>query len=204
MNRIFLKHRVNSIQDISQLDKKWGVEIDLRSSVQKQGALHLSHDPWVMGDDFEQWIKEYKRQAIQGPIWLNTKEDGLESRIEELMEQYEIRDYVFLDTVLPTLVKKTQFESKTRFAIRYSKYEPEDFVSCFLGKADWIWVDCFQGEPVTSEPIKKLKNHFKVCLVSPELHGKKLSENIKNFVELFELADAVCSKEPNLWERIKY
>ena len=61
MSKIFLRHRVNSIKDISALEKNWGVEIDLRSTVSSPGALHLSHDPWAQGDDFEAWLKEFKK-----------------------------------------------------------------------------------------------------------------------------------------------
>lgn len=202
MNRIFLKHRVNSLQEISKLDKDWGVEIDLRSCVTKKGSLHLSHDAWSLGDDFEMWLAEFKKQEIQGPIWLNTKEDGLEERIEELMADYGIKNYVFLDTVLPTLVKKTHFQNYRHYAVRFSFYEPKEFVSCFKRKADWVWADCFQGIPVSVDKVKELKEYFKVCLVSPELHGKSLKENIKAFQPIFELADAVCSKEPHLWKFI--
>lgn len=201
MSKVFLRHRVNRIQELASLEKSWGVEIDLRSAVNEKGSLHLSHDPWTPGDDFEAWLKEFKRLQIQGPVWLNTKEDGLEDRIEELMAKYELKNFVFLDTVLPTLVKKTQFEGKRHFAVRLSAYEPEEFVKCFKDKAEWVWVDCFQGIPFAADSVKKLKSHFKVCLVSPELHGKSLRENLSLFLPLYELADAVCSKEPNLWPR---
>ncbi len=202
MSKLFLKHRVNAIKDLASLEKSWGVEIDLRSDVSRWGAIHLSHDPWTFGDDFEIWIKEFKSLGIQGPIWLNTKEDGLENRVEELLAKYQIENYCFLDTVLPTLVKKTHFEAKNRFAIRFSTYEPDIFVNCFKGKADWVWVDCFQGKPVSEKLVKGLKNNFKVCLVSPELHGRSLRENLTSFLPLYEIADAICSKEPNVWRDV--
>jgi hypothetical protein len=199
MKKLFLKHRVNKIFELSEVEKGWGVEIDLRSDVTQKGKVHLSHDPWILGDDFDAWLKEFKRLKIEGPIWLNTKEDGLESRIEELLLSYQIESYCFLDTVLPTLVKKTHFEDKSRFAIRLSAYEPNEFVECFRGKADWVWVDCFQGKPVSEKLLTELKSDFKVCLVSPELHGKSLKENLAAFKSLYEMADAVCSKQPQVW-----
>lgn len=199
MSKLFLCHRVNSLEQLASLEKSWGVEIDLRSNVNLKGSLHLSHDPWTLGDDFESWLEEFKRQGIQGPIWLNTKEDGLEDRIEALIKKYGIESYCFLDTVLPTLVKQTQFQQKRHFAVRFSAYEPQSFAECFKGKADWVWVDCFQGRPVSPELVKELKKDFKVCLVSPELHGHPLRENLIRFFALYELSDAVCSKEPQVW-----
>jgi hypothetical protein len=72
-------------------------------------------------------------------------------------------------------------------------------VECFKDKADWIWVDCFQGKPVAAELVQSLKPHFKVCLVSPELHGQGLKENLSDFLPLYRWADAVCTKEPQVW-----
>ncbi|MCX6102837.1 MAG: hypothetical protein NT000_06195 [Proteobacteria bacterium] len=199
MSQLFIKHRVNAIGDLALVNRSWGVEIDLRSHVGQAGMIHLAHDPWTLGDNFEAWLKEFKRLEITGPIWLNTKEDGLENKIEELLVKFNLNDYIFLDTVLPTLVKKTQFEDKNRFAIRLSAYEPAAFVNCFRGKAEWVWVDCFQAKPISEKIVKELKSDFKICLVSPELHGKSLEDNISKFLPLYELADAICSKEPQVW-----
>lgn len=199
MKKIFLRHRVNSIKDLKTLERNWGVEIDLRSSVTCAGKLHLAHDPWTPGDDFEAWLVEFKKLHIQGPIWLNTKEDGLEDRVEELLQKHNLEEYCFLDTVLPTLVKMTQFQEKRNFAIRLSAYEPKAFVDCFKGRANWVWVDCFQGKALSIDKVLPLKDHFKICLVSPELHGFSLKERLADFQDLYQIADAVCSKDPNLW-----
>jgi len=202
MNHLFIRHRVNSLSELSSLEKDWGVEVDLRSCVQSKGALHLSHDPWVMGDDFESWLAEFKRLSIRGPIWVNTKEDGLEERIDDLMLKYQIDTYVFLDTVLPTLVRKVHFQNLKHFAVRLSAYEPEEFVTLFSGKAEWVWVDCFQGIPLSVKLVKQLRKYFKVCLVSPELHGRSLQDNLSDFAPLFEISDAVCTKEPLAWKNL--
>lgn len=193
-----IRHRVNRIEEIQSLNTAWGAEIDLRSVPQQPGKLQLSHDPWQLGDDFEKWLKEFSSRGIQGPLILNTKEDGLESRILELLKTYQIRNYFFLDTALPTLVKWTIQEGVKNFAVRVSSYEPLALAESFRGKADWAWVDCFGGRPVAASLIAQLKSQFKICLVSPEVVGKPIKE-IANFLLLKALADAICTKSPDSW-----
>lgn len=194
----FINHRQNSISDLANVPKLNGVEIDLRSNFKNLGKIHLSHDPWQTGDDFEEWLAEYKLQNISGPLILNTKEDGLESRILELLATHKITNYFFLDTPMPTLIKWTHKNNISHFALRVSAYEPVAAILNFEKMANWIWVDCFEGIPMPLEQISILKSKFKICLVSPELQGKELQE-ISKFKELFCLADAVCTKKPEEW-----
>jgi hypothetical protein len=194
----WIKHRVNRIAELSSLDQTWGAEVDLRSVVDKSGVLHLSHDPWNMGDNFEDWLKEFSRLGLRGPLILNTKEDGLESHALKLMKQYNISNFFFLDTALPTLVRWTLRENLSCFALRLSVYEPIEQLEAFKSKAQWIWVDCFDGKPLSVSIVKQLKEYFKICLVSPELQGQS-KEKIKDFSELFAIADAVCTKVPEAW-----
>ena len=51
--------------------------------------------------------------------------------------------------------------------------------------------------------IEKLKEKFKLCLVSPELQGQPIA-NIKSFNDLIAPypMDAVCTKSPNVWFKI--
>nr|BFD31170.1 hypothetical protein GTC16762_07880 [Pigmentibacter ruber] len=194
----YVYHRVNKAEDIKKINPSWGVEIDLRSNVKKNGTLHLSHDPWTEGDDFEDWLKIFVNHRIEGPIILNTKEDGLESRVIELLDYYKIENWFFLDTAFPTLVKYTLHKNETRFAIRYSCYEPIESLIPFIGKAQWVWVDCFGGLPVDHDIIKNISKNFKICLVSPELVGKNITD-INNFFNLSKYAKLVCTKDPNFW-----
>ena len=71
---IFIKHRVNTANDLQKTSVKYGVEIDLRSNKKE---IYLSHDPFVKGDLFKNWIKFFKHKIIV----LNVKEEGLETEI---------------------------------------------------------------------------------------------------------------------------
>lgn len=196
---VIFKHRINKISEIAALKPGWGAELDLRSHVQHKGKILIHHDAWTEGDDFESWLKAYAQRSQPGPLILNTKEDGLEERTLELLKTYGLHNYFFLDTALPTLVKWTQQKSLKNFAVRLSHYEPPEFVRQFQGKANWLWVDCFGGRPIDPEWLKELQGDFQICLVSPELQGMD-SSLISDFKKLLgPYADAVCTKNPQLW-----
>ncbi len=192
---LFIKHRVNQPSDLETVDPKWGVEIDLRSDA---AGLYLSHDPWTTGPRFEEWLECFKDLGIQGPILLNTKEDGLETRIETELAKKGVENYFFLDTAVPTLIRHTIASGNRHFFVRLSQYEPDACLAAFVEKVEWVWVDCFGGNPLPATLLQKWKNQFKFCLVSPELHGQPL-ETIQRFGDLYRLADAVCTKQPSEW-----
>ncbi len=198
MSKIYIQHRVNQSQLLKGIDKSYGCEVDLRTTVGQKGAIHLSHDPWTPAEDFREWLKVFVSEKIGGPLILNTKEDGLETRTLELLKEFGIQNYFFLDTALPTLVRWTQREGNKNFALRLSIHEPASALETFKGKADWLWVDCFGAVAIEAATVSSLKKSFKVCLVSPELQGAPL-ETIQNFKELYRLADAICTKSPQTW-----
>lgn len=206
----FIVHRTNSIADLDRVtDLSWGCEIDLRSdfgnslqirgtAVIETGKLLLSHDPWARGEDFEDWLKAFKSRGIRGTLILNTKEDGLEARCLELMKTYDISNFFFLDTALPTLVKWTK-QGIRNFAVRVSHFEPLDFALKFKGLCDWAWVDCFDRIPLDLQVLLRLQTEgFKTCLVSPELQsGTK--DDVSRFVYLKPNLNAICTKRPEWW-----
>lgn len=185
-------HRVNSTIQLASVPSSFGIELDLRSNGER---IIVTHDPFTEGEDFESYLKQYKHSGII----LNTKEEGLENRLIELMMRFEIENYFFLDLSLPFLVKTIR-NGCNKVAVRFSEYEPIEFVKKFEGMAEWIWVDCFTKNLLTPETYAYLNKHFKICIVSPELQGHPI-EWIQQFQESFESfqIDAVCTKRPDLW-----
>jgi hypothetical protein len=185
-------HRINTIQQLKETHTEYGVELDLRPD---GNEIIIHHDPFTEGEDFEDWLKYYKHSFII----LNTKAEGMEERLLALMEKYQIENYFFLDLSLPFLIKYMN-KGVTKIAVRFSEYEPLEFVMNFAGKVDWVWVDCFTDLPLNPENYKILKKHFKFCLVSPELQGYDTSkiEEFKNKLKDMPM-DAVCTKRPDLW-----
>lgn len=188
-----IKHRVNQIEKLKEHQPQWGAEIDLRSNVNEPKKIHLAHDAWVKGDDFELWLNEFAARKIQGTLILNTKEDGLEERCLELMASKAIGNFFFLDTTIPTLVRLGQ-KHRNNFAVRYSSFENFELCLSLKNHAAWAWVDCFNRQPVSVEEVLKLKQAgFKVCLVSPELQGGS-EQDKTNFSDLIKISDAICTK----------
>jgi len=54
---MWIQHRVNKISELEDLPTEFGAEIDLRSDLGNSGRIHLAHDAWTEGDDFEEWLK---------------------------------------------------------------------------------------------------------------------------------------------------
>ena len=189
-------HRINTIALLEKTPSNFGVEIDIRSNGED---LILHHDPFNQGELFEDWIRSYHH----GTLILNVKEEGLESPILRLMNQYKINDFFFLDQSFPFL-RKTAIMGESRCAVRVSEYESVETVLSLSGMVDWVWVDCFTRFPLKKEQADQLINAgFRLCIVSPELQDRKERDYVIEFRREIELlgikGDAVCTKYADLW-----
>ena len=109
-------HRCNSIDQLKTVNNNYGVEIDLRTY---KSEIILNHDPYLNeGVLFRDWIKHYNHSHII----LNIKEEGLENEIINIMNDYNIDDYFFLDQSFPFLIKFARQGHKLS-AIRFSEFE---------------------------------------------------------------------------------
>jgi len=192
-----ISHRCNTVSELLAMDSKYGIEVDIRSEGDR---LIIHHDPCVAGESFDEWIDAYRHRTLV----LNVKEEGLESRLIALMQSKGISDYFFLDQSFPFLVKWSK-AGEHRCAVRVSEFESIETALTLAGKVDWVWVDCFTHFPLSEQDARKLKNAgFKLCLVSPELQGRDANVEIPQMALLLRerniLADAVCTKRPDLWE----
>lgn len=193
-----IAHRRNTLSELLSTPTKYGVEVDIRSYGNK---LVIHHDPLIEGESFDAWLAGYKH----GTLILNVKEEGLEAHLIDLMKARGIEDYFFLDQSFPFLVKWAK-AGERRCAVRMSEFESVETALSLSGKIGWVWVDCFTYFPLSREDTKRLKDAgFKLCLVSPELQGRKAESEIPALVALLNTrgiqADAVCTKRPDLWEQ---
>lgn len=186
---IYIAHRINTIDELKKIPYEYGIEIDVRDF---NGRLVLQHDPFISGDDFEEYLSCYKHNTLI----LNIKSERIEHTILELLEKYTIKKYFFLDSSFPMIYTLTNAGEKN-IAIRFSEFEGLDTVLSMAGKVTWVWVDCFTSLPINVANYKLLKdNHFQLCLVSPELQGQP--EKIKPYKKYIEKNniqfDAICTK----------
>lgn len=189
---IFVAHRINTSAQLRSVPTEYGVEIDLRD---RGDRLILQHDPFKDGEDFEDWLGHYRHRLLI----LNVKSERVEHRVLDLVHQRGIRDYFFLDSSFP-MIRLLSSGGERRIALRFSECEPIESCLAMAGTVEWVWVDCFTRMPLTPETYRRLKEHFKLCAVSPELQGRPV-ESIADYAAQLRSypMDAVCTKRPDLW-----
>ena len=84
----YIAHRINAIEELKQIPKEYGVELDLRDYGER---LILQHDPFKDGEDFEEYLKYYNH----GTMILNIKSERIEHKVLELIQKYNIKKYFF-------------------------------------------------------------------------------------------------------------
>ncbi len=193
---LIIQHRINTSAQLQQVPKEYGVELDVRS---KGSQLIIHHEPFLGGENLEDWLQHYDHSFII----FNVKEEGLEDSITSLINKYKIKDFFFLDQSFPFLIKTSKTGEK-RCAVRVSEFESLETALSLSSKINWVWIDYFTKFPLSSEDATKLKNaSFKLCLVSPELQGYKdadVTHAVKAELQKKNIIiDAVCTKTPANW-----
>ena len=191
-----ISHRRNTAAELAATPTEYGVEVDIRSHGDR---LIIHHDPFQDGEDFESWINGYRH----GTLILNVKEEGLEGRLIEIMQQVGLSDFFFLDQSFPFLIKSAR-NAERRCAVRISEFESIQTALSLAGLLDWAWIDCFTRFPLDAESARQLSRAgFKLCLVSPELQGRSAETEIpimRSTLDRLQIAaEAVCTKRPDLW-----
>ena len=191
-----IAHRINSIKELKNLNRKTGVEVDIRSNDKN---LIIGHDPFSDYIDFEDWISFYEH----GTLVLNVKENGLEDELLKTMNNFKKDNFFILDQSFPYIIKTIKTGEK-RCAVRISEYESINTVLSLKDKLNWVWIDFFTKFPIDFEIYKILKKHnFKLCLVSPELQGHtdSICLDLKNYIKTNKMNfDAVCTNKLKFWE----
>ena len=132
----FIAHRINTLKELKEPDTSYGVELDLRDDL--NGRVYISHNPFEPGEDFEEYLKHYQH----GTMILNVKSGRIEHKILELLKQYDIQNYFFLDSSFP-MIKLLSDLGEHNIALRFSELEGLDTIRNMAAKAKWVWVDCF-------------------------------------------------------------
>jgi hypothetical protein len=192
---IIVQHRRNTRAQLRETPVERGIEVDIRSHGER---LIIHHDAFVDGESFDAWLDDYRHRLLI----LNVKEEGLEDRLLELMQDRGITEFFFLDQSFPFLVR-TARRGERRCAVRVSEFESIDTAFALAGKIDWVWVDCFTRFPLDGKQALRLREaRLKLCLVSPELQGRDVSEIAALRTLLANegiVADAVCTKAADAW-----
>ena len=186
----FIAHRVNTIGELQNVSFDYGVEIDLRDSL--NGRIYIQHDPFEPGEDFEAFLNEYNH----GTMILNIKSERIEYTVLELLRKYGVSNYFFLDSSFP-MIKQLSDEGEKNIAVRFSEFEGLDTLEKMKGRVWWVWVDTFSSMPIDRLIYDRVKEWgYKLCLVSPELQGQ--CERIEEYASIINnngvVFDAICTK----------
>ena len=195
---LIICHRKNTIKQLIDTPTEYGVEIDVRSYNNK---IILNHDPMKNGEFLDNWIRKYNHKFLI----INIKEEGLEKYIIKILKNKKIKDFFFLDQSFPFLIK-TLNSNETRCAIRFSEYEDIKTINNLKKKINWVWVDHFSKFPLNKSISNSLKKkNIKICIVSPEIVKKTSIQNLKKLKNSIKKKnihiDAVCTKNPEIWNK---
>lgn len=149
------------------LKEGFGLETDIRDC---EGKLVISHNAAEENSPLaEELFSIYKASGCDATLALNVKADGIQPLLTPLLEKYAIQNYFLFDMSVPEMVVNA--ENDLTFYTRHSDIERE----CVLyEKSVGVWMDSFYSDAwLTAEAIQKhLAAGKRVCLVSPELHGR--------------------------------
>ncbi len=185
----------NSIAAIrTSLESGFGFESDLRDY---RGKLVISHN--IADEDApeaESVMKMLKEYANSRCFAINIKADGLAEELLRLTDTYQITNYFTFDMSVPQMISYK--EASIPFYSRQSEYEPEPVL---YKDCKGVWIDAWIEETwITKELILRYISDGKsVCLVSPELHGRKQKEfwqRLKDFGLNQEERVALCTDMP--------
>lgn len=188
----FIAHRINTIHELVDLPEDCSVEFDIRDSA---GDILVTHDPFTTGPSFSEFAPHLKGRFCI----VNIKSEGIEWRALKILKENGIEDFFFLDCSIPMIHKLVQ-SGESRIAVRFSEYEPIEYVLSWLFKVQWLWIDSFRAFKFTSYEADLLEcAKMKLCIVSPELQGRP--EEIDMYVQTIQeqglKIDAVCTKVAN-------
>ena len=193
-NTQFICHRINTISELKNIPTMFGIELDLRDN---NGDIIVTHDPFTSGESFCEYIQHYKHSHII----LNIKSERIEPECLRLLDAYDIRNYFFLDSSFPMIYQLNQTFNNSNIACRFSEYEPIENYIHSHSFVKWVWVDCFNQQPLDECSYKVIQNYGgKICIVSPELQSQpnKIIEYRDYFIQNEIVPNAICCKYYNI------
>jgi len=148
----------------------WGIETDVRDC---KGELVISHDPpsgseMLLSDLLDLAERYAANSGAPLTIALNVKSDGLAAAIlDKLCDRKAISYFVF-DMSVPDMRSYLRLDMSV-----FTRMSEVEVAPAWFDESDGVWLDSFDG---TDLPIARmaaiLKQGKRVCVVSPELHGR--------------------------------
>jgi glycerophosphoryl diester phosphodiesterase len=195
----------NSLMAVRQcLDFGWGVEIDMRRSL--EGSFYISHDDqrWSIKTDADAYFSALR--SFPKSTWaINVKELGYEKELLDYLIVQGVLGQVFLfDMELlehahgVTARKLRSFSPKVELAARASDRNESIENLLLVSEARITWLDEFDSLWITEDNISKLKSLGKrIFAISPEIHGFSLIEMERRWRQFIQWGiDGICTDYP--------
>lgn len=156
----------------------FGTETDIRDY---KDELVISHD---IADEncisVKEMLEIYNKYNNTLFLALNIKADGLQVKLKELLEEYNITNYFVFDMSVPDGLQYLKQDIKV--FTRESEYEK---IPSFYEESCGVWLDEFQGHWITKEVIEyHIKNNKQICIVSPDLHKREYKKEWQHYKEI--------------------
>ena len=174
------------------LENGFGVELDVRDM---NSDIVISHDPHegknaLLLEEFFQLYKSYTDSAPW--IAINVKADGLIPAIKNSIESHQIENYYTFDMSIPEMVIYSK--SGLKFFTRKSDVEKTPIL---LEKSTGVWLDSFESEWFSRTDLKKIFGYNKkICVVSPELHGRRHLKQWELVKQVNHRCMMICTDKP--------
>jgi len=191
---MIINHRINSIEDLENVDSANGVEVDIRFNP-STNQLVLSHDLHFSSGvcSLNDFLNHYHHQLLI----LNIKSSLCEEPAIKLMQSYGIENYLFLDSQIPDIVKFSKLGYGNKFISRLSNFESlnENLLRIC---SKYIWVDTFG---LLDFPMIEKRPGIEFIFVSPELHKKDYNIGMfRSFIDQNFSVYHICTDFEHMWK----
>ncbi|WP_116828503.1 phosphodiesterase [Pseudomonas syringae] len=145
-------------------DLGFGTETDVRDVA---GQLVISHDMPAGGELTLNGLLDIMA-GRNLPLAINIKADGLAQALAATFARYGHTNWFAFDMAVPDM--RSYLNANLITYTRLSDVEPSP---AWLEQAAGVWLDGFEGEWFSNQVIGDLLSLGKrICVVSPELHGR--------------------------------
>lgn len=176
----------------------YGIETDIRDCL---GKLVISHDMPRGGEGgFIDLLEKAVAFSHVSPltIAINVKSDGLAQAISECIRRFPTLDCFVFDMAVPDM--RSYFEFEVPVFTRLSDVEKEPV---WFEKVAGVWLDSFYSDWFCEPEIQQILSAGKrVCVVSPELHGRPYANAWKCLLPMSKNNNVLlCTDLPEIAER---
>lgn len=145
-------------------DNGFGTETDVRDCA---GRLLMSHD-MPRGDEIDLDAFLGLHGARDLPLAINIKADGLAQPLQTAMQRHRVPDWFAFDMSVPDMRAHLRIGNPV-----FTRLSDVERHPAWLDQAAGVWLDGFEGSWFgAADVLDLLRAGKRVCVVSPELHGR--------------------------------